>query len=132
MSKDKKAWVAANWDAVNDSNKTYNREHAREIRAKKLVKYWPGSTWQEAEAKYDALFAAQSGGCALCGKAETRRHEQTGTIWDLAVDHDHVTGRVRGLLCNRHNRGLGLLGDTEDDMKRVLRYLGFSLTPTSK
>ena len=48
--------------------------------------------------QYDALLAAQGGGCAICGNPpKTRR---------LHVDHDHKTGRVRGLLCHRCNRAL--------------------------
>jgi hypothetical protein len=48
--------------------------------------------------QYDAMLAAQGGGCAICGtKPKTRR---------LDVDHDHKTGRVRGLLCHRCNRAL--------------------------
>src|SRR5437867_13162633 len=49
-------------------------------------------------AEYDALLAAQGGGCAICDRPpKTRR---------LDVDHDHRTGKVRGLLCHRCNRGL--------------------------
>ena len=47
---------------------------------------------------YDRLLAAQGGGCAICGNPpKTRR---------LDVDHDHRTGKVRGLLCHRCNRAL--------------------------
>ena len=47
---------------------------------------------------YARLLAAQGGGCAICGNPpKTRR---------LHVDHDHKTGRVRGLLCHRCNRAL--------------------------
>ena len=50
------------------------------------------------DAEYDRLLAAQGGGCAICGNPpKTRR---------LHVDHDHKTGRVRGLLCHRCNRAL--------------------------
>lgn len=50
------------------------------------------------EADYNAMLAAQGGGCAICGNPpKTRR---------LHVDHDHKTGRVRGLLCFRCNRAL--------------------------
>jgi hypothetical protein len=51
-----------------------------------------------SDADYEALLAAQGGGCAICGNPpKTRR---------LHVDHDHKTGKVRGLLCHRCNRAL--------------------------
>jgi len=47
---------------------------------------------------YDELITAQGGGCAICGNPpKTRR---------LDTDHDHRTGKVRGLLCHRCNRAL--------------------------
>lgn len=51
-----------------------------------------------SDDEYARMLAAQGGGCAICGaKPKTRR---------LHVDHDHKTGRVRGLLCHRCNRAL--------------------------
>lgn len=67
-------------------------------------------------AQYDALAEAQGGGCALCGKACT-----TGKR--LAVDHDHATGRVRGLLCRKCNRGLGHFDDDPAALRRAADYL---------
>ena len=58
-------------------------------------------------AEYDELLAIQGGGCAICG-SECRSGRS------LAVDHCHETGRVRGLLCNSCNRGLGLFADSAD------------------
>ena len=52
--------------------------------------------------EYDALFDAQQGKCALCGGDSNGRGR-------LAVDHDHATGRVRGLLCFTCNTALGRL-----------------------
>ena len=51
-----------------------------------------------SDEQYDAMLAGQGGGCAICGNPpKTRR---------LDTDHDHRTGRVRGLLCHRCNRAL--------------------------
>lgn len=61
--------------------------------------------------------ANQDYGCALCGKPEDPRKA-------LCVDHDHLTGTVRGLLCSGCNRGLGLLGDDLESIHRVVAYLG--------
>lgn len=48
--------------------------------------------------QYEAMLAAQGGGCAICGAGpKTRR---------LHIDHDHMSGKVRGLLCHRCNRAL--------------------------
>lgn len=72
------------------------------------------------EAQYAALVVAQAGKCGICGK------EPSGE-WHgdrmLNVDHDHETGAVRGLLCNRCNRALGLIGDTVESAQQVVEYL---------
>ena len=70
--------------------------------------------------QYDAMLEKQNGVCASCGKKETHRN-QFG-ICSLAVDHDHLTGHVRGLLCGRCNRSLGLLGDDADVVQALANY----------
>src|SRR5262245_54369045 len=70
------------------------------------------------QAEYDRLLASQKGGCALCGAPFA-----TKTKMPLHVDHCRETGRIRGLLCTRHNQALGLLGDTVTSLERALRYL---------
>ena len=56
---------------------------------------------------YDQMLDKQKGVCAICGESETRRLH--GVIARLSVDHDHKTGKVRGLLCTNCNVGLGYL-----------------------
>ncbi len=69
--------------------------------------------------EYDRLLEAQGGTCALCDKPETARHRET--VFSLAVDHDHATGEVRGLLCARCNRVLGQIEAL--GLERVGEYL---------
>lgn len=107
----------------NERNKRYNQTHALQIASAKLIQFWPGSTWQQARAKYNELLATQGGVCAICKEKDKRVHRVTGKQWDLAVDHCHETGEVRGLLCNKCNRGLGLLGDKADTLMRAVAYL---------
>lgn len=72
--------------------------------------------------QYDQILATQGGGCALCG---TDRGSITcgGKPRRLAVDHDHETGCVRGLLCEGCNRGIGLLRDDPDLLRRAADYI---------
>ena len=78
--------------------------------------------------QYDAILKKQSGGCALCGfipsGADTYR---TGK--SLAVDHDHITGRVRGLLCDLCNRGIGQLHDDPILLRKAAEYIEQSSDP---
>ena len=57
--------------------------------------------------QYIAMLTAQAHGCALCGKPETSTTKST--VRSLAVDHDHSTGQVRGVLCTRCNQLVGHL-----------------------
>jgi len=58
------------------------------------------------------LLISQDGLCAIC-------YERPA----VSVDHDHETGRVRGMLCQGCNVALGILGDDEESIRRVLDYL---------
>lgn len=62
--------------------------------------------------KYENILQKQGGHCALCLRTN-----------QLVVDHDHVTGQVRGILCLPHNSGLGMIGDDEESVRRVLAYI---------
>lgn len=57
-------------------------------------------------------FISLSGKCDICGSSDG---------W--AIDHDHTTGQVRGILCRSHNLGLGMIGDTLQDVKNLLAYM---------
>ncbi|TAL42572.1 MAG: hypothetical protein EPN91_07960 [Salinibacterium sp.] len=74
------------------------------------------------DAGYDQLLAAQGGVCAICRKAETARNRQ-GRIRPLAVDHDHDTGDVRGLLCANCNVGIGYFDDEPERLQAGATYL---------
>lgn len=65
---------------------------------------------------YNALLEAQGYVCKIC-----RRPDMTGNA--LSVDHDHKTGRVRGLLCNKCNPMLGFAEDSPTILLRAIQYL---------
>jgi hypothetical protein len=63
------------------------------------------------------MLAAQRGGCGICGT------KTVPTIGSFHVDHDHVTGKVRGLLCHHCNVGIGSLGDSVEVLSKAISYL---------
>lgn len=67
------------------------------------------------------MLHAQGGACALCRQLETQTTR--GTVRRLSVDHDHATGRVRGLLCSRCNLTLGRHDDDLAWFTRAAEYL---------
>ena len=62
--------------------------------------------WNMTIDDYMRMFDAQNGVCAICGQPELTKHNN-GQVRRLAVDHDHTTGAIRGLLCNNCNNMLG-------------------------
>ena len=83
------------------------------------LKHQCGITLEEYKTRAERQFHR----CAICGDYETRRGRGDG-ILNLNVDHDHVTGRIRGLLCNRCNRVLGMVKDDITVLEEMKNYLG--------
>lgn len=98
-------------------NKEKNKEKRKEYNRKADLKKSFGLTINE----YDIMFEAQKGVCATCGKEETAKN-QYGVV-RLAVDHNHKTGKIRGLLCARCNRSIGLLNEDISTLLNIIRYL---------
>jgi hypothetical protein len=78
------------------------------------------------EEKYNEMLEKQGGACAICKStvswSRNYKHKKNGSS-RFMVDHCHETGRVRGLLCTRCNRALGLLGDSRELFLRAVEYL---------
>lgn len=66
--------------------------------------------------QYRDLEAQQGGGCAICG-------EKCKSGRDLAVDHDHATGAIRGLLCMNCNRAIGWFQEDPELMEKAAQYV---------
>lgn len=74
-----------------------------------------------SEFVYQEMLRAQGGLCAICKRPETRLKH--GRIKRLAVDHDHETGRVRGLLCHQCNAGIGNFRDSSILLESASVYI---------
>lgn len=63
--------------------------------------------------EFTYMVMEQGGVCAVCGLVPSA----------LYVDHDHITGTVRGLLCQKCNSGIGFLGDSLEGLEKAVSYL---------
>jgi hypothetical protein len=92
-----------------DAGVAYHRNPER-TRAHRLRAFY-----NMTPADYQALVEKQHGFCAICLEKPTHRK--------LDGDHDHATGAVRGLLCNKFNGGMGLLRDSPEILAAAIEYL---------
>ena len=103
-----------------DARKAYSKRHPKRFNRlarnqSLLVRY--GITIEE----YEKIFEDQGNCCAICKGTSTKSMSEERT--SFSVDHCHETGKVRGILCNQCNRGLGMLGDSLESLKSALTYL---------
>lgn len=101
--------------------KTCDKERrcSKKTRASHLKRFY-GLSVEE----YTEQLTSRLGLCDICGLSETwPTADFTGEIRNLVVDHDHETGTVRGLLCTRCNKGVGLLRDDERVVRSAAEYL---------
>lgn len=77
--------------------------------------------------EYEALLVAQDYLCKICGTIGFKIEPNARHL--LAVDHDHTTGKVRGLLCHNCNRGLGLFQDDVTNLSNAIAYLNATTIP---
>ena len=87
------------------THKRYNSSPTRKV-VELCLKY--GIT----QEFYNTLMVSQRHVCAICENSAK-----------LVIDHDHITGKVRGLLCNSCNTGIGFLGDSPKRLKKAITYL---------
>lgn len=71
---------------------------------------------------YERMTAKQGGMCACCGQPEPRKRPD-GQPYDLSLDHDHKTGKLRGLLCSKCNLMIGYSRDNPAYLRAGAEYL---------
>lgn len=99
-----------------------NPERSQRSRRGRWLKFCYGITLEE----YEKLLTKQNNCCALCETKENTIKEikpSQNKQLCFAVDHDHITGRVRGLLCNQCNRALGMFKDDPNLLRSAIQYL---------
>jgi hypothetical protein len=110
-----------NWyDANKKSRKEYKEkyyEEKKETLKKQFKRYDLKRKFGITQEEYNQMHDDQNGCCKICG-----RHRRNFTN-ALAVDHNHVTGKVRGLLCKNCNQGLGYFKDNVELLIKAIEYL---------
>ena len=95
--------------------KRYREKNIESINTKSRgthIKHKYGITLKQ----YDKMFEDQGGICKICSGVNINGRR-------LSIDHNHKTGKVRGLLCQRCNLELGFIEKHANDLERILKYL---------
>lgn len=96
---------------------TYRKEWESNSDNQRRRKLW--SKYKLTLEDYDNMFWEQEGMCAICESPETRNAKYNF----FPVDHCHATGKVRALLCDYCNVGLGRFEDDIERLKEAIKYL---------
>lgn len=132
-----RAWYQRNKDEIRDglrvnyeANRPGRLQQMRTYRAengellKRAHRRWHLRTrFGLDESEFEHLLVRQNGCCAICRKPETAVDARSGKVRRLAIDHDHETGKVRGLLCFRCNTVLAHIDMDRERLLEMLRYL---------
>lgn len=82
-----------------------------------IYRGYKAAVYSISASDYNRIFEAQDGKCAICGTHQSKLSKS------LAIDHDHDTGVVRGLLCTKCNIAIGLMNDDCDNLTNAILYL---------
>lgn len=105
MSKEAvKKWADKNRGKIREYS-IRNREHRYFVKIKRL--------FNMTKEEYQLMLDSQAGNCKICGTKMDK----------ICLDHAHDSNKVRGLLCDRCNRGLGFFNDNIEGMERALKYI---------
>lgn len=107
-----------NKERSRESGRKYRKRNPRVCKNAHLKRKY-GITIED----YDKMLEDQGGVCKICSNPETEVDKKKGKLKDLAVDHCHITGKVRGLLCGRCNKALGKFKDDPELIRSALNYL---------
>ena len=109
-----RAYVLKNKEKIRLYLKGYGMKYKKPVHsARRRSAYLLMRTYGLTMEQFDAMIIGQLGRCGVCGDA----------LKKPCVDHDHKTGRIRGLLCVRCNVFLGLYDDKPWVVDGLLKYL---------
>ena len=107
-----KDYISNHKDKISSYRKVWRVKNLSSIKEQTLVRNF-GITLEQ----YNEMFVEQGGCCAVCGKHQTELNKA------LAVDHNHITGKVRQLLCGNCNTSLGLMNEDVILFEKLIKYV---------
>lgn len=116
-SPDGKSYVCKSCDSTRHKKwKQENTDHVLKLQRNNDLKNLYGISQED----YSLLLEKQEYKCAICGATSNK-----GGMYNkyFCVDHDHISNKVRGLLCHRCNVGLGCFSDKPELVRNALEYL---------
>lgn len=111
-------YYAKNAEKIREVARKYRQDHPEIIAAQQL-RISARRCGQDPDVIV-AHFLAHNGLCDICGRAPQATEKRPGR---LNIDHDHRTGKFRGLLCGLCNRAIGMLGDDPKVLASAIEYL---------
>jgi len=100
-----------------DENRNVCRKCRTKQNNKSISNYKLKSRYGIDIDEYNIIFSNQNGCCVICGIHQSILYNK------LAVDHDHTTGKVRGLLCMNCNTAIGKFNDDIKLLEKAIEYL---------
>lgn len=116
-----KAWREKNKSHVQAYQKTFQEQYRQRDDVQMTI--WKNhlhKNYRMTPEAFNALWSEQSGLCAVCAVPMDPRGRQKDAV---CVDHNHETGKVRGLLCRGCNHGIGNLKDSPEVLEAAALYL---------
>lgn len=107
-----RVWRLENLERSRENSKKYQKEHPEQLLKWQLKKY--RLTLQD----HEKLLKRSNDRCEICGSKTSTKGKSR-----LSIDHDHDTGKVRGLLCNSCNLGIGHLRHNSNLLLKAIEYL---------
>lgn len=100
-----------------ESARVSNKKHI-EHRRLNNSRWRRSSLYGLSEEAFNEMVERSNNLCSICGTEFTKTGKGR-----MAIDHDHATGKVRGLICHNCNIGLGHFKDSIDALERAIEYL---------
>jgi hypothetical protein len=120
ISEYQKNWREANVKKIKVYQCEYHAEYRQRDDVLEKVRYRGLQKYGLTSEGFNEIWTSQNGKCAIC---ETEMLPRGRKRQSACVDHNHITGDVRGLLCRECNNGIGCLKDDPKILESAIKYL---------